>query len=362
MPIDRNRLAIVGATGLVGREALRILQEWGVPPGRIIPLASAGSAGTAIEYGDALLTVRAYDPGILADAGVAVLCVSSGLSRRITADLEGTDVRLVDASSAFRMREDVPLVIPEVNGSLLEDKPRLVASPNCSTILLLTALEPIRRRYGIEAITVSTYQAVSGAGREGVEELFNQTLAVLGGSQPEPVNFPEPIAFNCFSHESEVDPVTGLNGEEQKIIAETRKIWNDDSVRINPTCVRVPVERSHSESVTVTLRTPATTDEHRAALEGAESVRVVDDPSRGCFPTPRQAGGIDDVLVGRLRTNPGDSVDANGRSLSHVLWLSGDQLRKGAALNALQIARLICPTLFQPAQSPATRVPDVVGT
>lgn len=347
MHASHPSIAIVGATGVVGREALRILESWGVPSTRVGVFASASSAGIELPYANSFVRVRAWSPSALGQTSVDVLCVTSDLSRRIVSELEGAATQIIDASSAFRMHGGVPLVIPEVNPGALAGEPRLIASPNCSTILLLTALEPLRHAFGVRGITLSTYQAVSGAGRAGLDELRAQTTSVLDGGRSSPRAFPAPIAFNCFSHESAVDPQTGLNGEEQKIIDETRKIWNDDRAPINPTCVRVPVERAHSESVSVTLDRPATREEVRRALQGAPGVRVIDERSAGRFPTPLLAAGCDEVLVGRVRPSPGRRPDPDGRSRSYSLWLCGDQLRKGAALNALQLACLACPSVIE---------------
>ncbi len=351
MRTDRPRVAIVGATGAVGREAIAILAEWGVPAEWITPLASPRSVGATIPYGESTLIVRAIDVSLLADHDLALFCASAGVGRDWAPTARALGALVVDASSAFRSDPLVPLVVPEINGHLLDDRPPLVASPNCSTILLLTALEPIRRAFGVESIAVCTYQAISGAGRRALDEFRRQTAAALAGDPITPEVFREPCAFNCFSHDSPVDPETGLNGEERKIIAEARRIWDDPGLPIDPTCIRVPVERAHSEAVSVRLREPATTAELRGALARAPGVRVVDDRAGGRFPTPLAATGIDGVLVGRLRRSPAEPADEYGRSRAHDLWLCGDQLRKGAALNALQIAGRLLPGLAQPAGS-----------
>ena len=360
-----EKIAVVGATGAVGTEALRLLEDRGVPAEKIIALASAKSVGAEVEYAGGVLRVRETTEAALEGVDLALFCASGAVSRRFIPGAIARGTVVVDNSSAFRMQDGVPLVVPEVNGELIEDTdghvPRLIANPNCSTILLLVALEPLRRAFGIERIVVSTYQAVSGAGAKGMEELVEQTGAELRetvgssashrapsardkrhGLTEEPSNrgtvFPEPCAFNVFSHNSAVDVETGLNVEEQKLIDETRKIWNDATVAISPTCVRVPVLRAHSESVTVTLRRAATEEEVRAALRGGRGVEVIDDRAGNCFPTPRKASGRDEVLVGRVRKDPGASADGRGRTTGFSLWLCGDQLRKGAALNAVQIA------------------------
>jgi aspartate-semialdehyde dehydrogenase len=335
---EAPRIGVVGATGAVGREALAILAEWGVPADRVSAFASARSAGTLVPYGTGALRIGDGAHGAWHELDLVLQCAPTAIARTIVPRALDAGAAVVDASSAYRDDPDVPLVVPGVNGHLLDAAPRLIASPNCSTILLVTALDPIRRAFGIASITVSTYQAVSGAGAKGLEELRRLTRAALDGIDAAPAAFAEPCAFNCFSHNSPVDPTTGLNVEERKMIDESRKIWDAPGLRVNPTCIRVPVERAHSESVTVVLSRAASTADLRTALSGASSVCVVDDPATGRFPTPRRATGADAVLVGRIRPVPGAPTDSAGRSREFALWLSGDQLRKGAALNALQIA------------------------
>jgi aspartate-semialdehyde dehydrogenase len=249
------------------------------------------------------------------------------------------------------MDPSMPLVIPEINPELLrqpapglklpDGRGRIIANPNCTTIILLMALTPLRRTFGIERIIVSTYQAASGAGAKGIDELERLTRADLAGEPGAPQLFHEPYAFNLFSHNTAVDPVTGLNVEEQKVIAETRKIWNDPGVLVSPTCIRVPVRRAHAESINVTLSRPATTDQVRAALAAFPGVSIVDDRAANAFPTPLKASGKDDVLVGRIRPDPSRCDDPTRPATGFDLFVCGDQLRKGAALNAVQIAELL---------------------
>ncbi|MCP3918177.1 MAG: aspartate-semialdehyde dehydrogenase [bacterium] len=329
MPAER--ICVVGATGAVGREALAILAERGVAPERVYAFASTRSAGAELDYGSGRLTVRALDASVLHDSAAALFCASADVARAFVPDAVRAGVRVVDNSSAYRMDPSVPLVIPEVNGDALVAGSSLAANPNCSTILLLLALEPLRRAFGLSSVLVSTYQAVSGAGIEAIEELRDQTRAVLDGAPPEPRVFREPIAFNVFAHESPVDLETGANEEEAKIVLEAEKIWGPDAPPLFPTCVRVPVERAHSQSIVVELERATGVPEVRAALEAAPGLRLVDDRSTGVFPTPLAASGRDEVLVGRVRCDP----MSGGRRFG--LWLSGDQLRKGAALNAVQL-------------------------
>ncbi|MFO0860503.1 MAG: aspartate-semialdehyde dehydrogenase [Phycisphaerales bacterium] len=335
-------VVVVGATGAVGREALAILESRGHPKENVRAVASARSAGTTIPYAGSQLVVGEAGAAAFAGARVALFCATSDVARSLAPVAGQVGCRVVDNSSAFRADPNVPLVVPEVNGEELAGRPFIVANPNCSTILLLVALEPLRRQFGISRVVVSTYQAVSGAGAAAITELNRLAGDMLAGRAPEPRVFAEPCAFNVFSHNSAMDEATGLNGEEKKMISETRRIWKDPNVEISPTCVRVPVVRAHSESVTFTLNKPASEAEVREAFRGARGIRVLDDRRANRFPTPLQASGGDDVLVGRLRADPGSVRDASGRTRNHCLFLSGDQLRKGAALNAVQIADEIC--------------------
>ncbi|MBL8875775.1 MAG: aspartate-semialdehyde dehydrogenase [Phycisphaerae bacterium] len=336
-------VVVVGATGAVGREALAILESRGHRADRIRAVASARSAGSTIPYAGSTIRVSEAGPASFAGARVALFCATSDIARTLAPAARAAGCAVVDNSSAFRADPDVPLVVPEVNGPDVSRaaSPALIANPNCSTILLLVALEPLRAKFGIERIVVSTYQAVSGAGAAAITELQQQASEMLAGRAPHPKVFAEPCAFNVFSHNSAMDEATGLNGEEKKMISETRRIWNDPNVEVSPMCVRVPVVRAHSESVSVTLKHPASESEVREAFRGAEGVVIIDDRKGNKFPTPLQASGTDPVYVGRLRADPGSKRDSAGRTRNHCLFLSGDQLRKGAALNAIQIADLL---------------------
>ena len=233
------------------------------------------------------------------------------------------------------MRSDVPLIVPEVNAADLDGHRNLVANPNCSTIILLVALWPLHRALPVERVVVSTYQASSGAGRKAMLELEEQSADVLAGKTPTPEAFPHPCAFNVFSHDSAIDE-SGYNEEERKMVAETRKMFHEPKFQHAATCVRVPVLRAHSESVNITFREPVREEQVREVLAATPGVRVVDDRDGNHFPMPVEATGIDDVLVGRIR---GDISRPDGRGVE--LFLSSDQLRKGAALNAIQIAELL---------------------
>ena len=246
--------------------------------------------------------------------------------------LDGTNTTLIDNSSAFRSHPDVPLVIPEVNGELLNGNPPLIANPNCSTIMLLTALNPLRAAFGVRSVQVSTYQAVSGAGRAGLESLREQTRASVLGDAITGGIFPVPCAFDVFEHESAIDPVTGFNGEESKMITESRKIWQSPSLRVLPTCVRVPVERAHAQAITIELNTTVSVGLVRDVLRQAPGIEL----AGGHTPlTPASIAGSDEVHIGRVRVDPDDTRRV-------LLWVCCDQIRKGAALNAVQImSRLI---------------------
>lgn len=326
--LQASTIAVVGAYGLVGREALSILAELGVSRERVQALGSSRSAGTVVPYADSELTIAELREGGLAGCDLAIFCTDADTARAHVPLALNQGVRVVDNSSAFRLGDATPLVVPEVNGSLLESGPMLVANPNCSTILLLLAIEPIRRAFGIEAVLASTYQAASGAGRVAVRELFDQTRAVLDGRAAEASVFPVPCAFNVFPHESPIDAETGLNLEESKIIAESRKILEEPDLDIVPTCIRVPVERCHSQSITIDLEQPASLGSIAEVLGAFPGVAFNGDPA--ALVTPRHIAGTDLVSISRPRLSRG------GSRLS--LWTCGDQLRKGAALNAVQIA------------------------
>lgn len=338
-----NLIAVAGATGAVGREILAILEARGVEASRIRALASAKSAGSFLAYAGSRVAVETLRADSFTGCDLALFATPSSISRCFAPEALAAGAAVVDNSSAFRHEPGVPLVIPEVNPqdlAHLEPGRRLVANPNCSTILLLVALEPLRKAFGVKRIDVATYQAVSGAGAAGIDELVAQTRESLAGVELPPKVFHEPCAFNVFSHNSGIDLGSGLNGEETKIIRETQRIWNDSEVEICPTCVRVPAIRAHAEAVTVTLKRPASEEQVRAAFNGAAGVRLVDDRAANAFPTSRKATGLDDVLVGRLRRDPSQSGSST-LGTRFCLFISGDQIRKGAALNAIQIADLL---------------------
>lgn len=336
---QQQNIAVVGATGAVGREALAILQERGHPAHKIVALASARSAGTFIAYGEARLVVRELTHDAFKGVDVALFCASSDVAKLYAHDALAAGALVVDNSSAFRADARVPLVVPEINAQAIGQS-RLIANPNCSTIIMLLALQPLHERFGVTRVTVATYQAVSGAGASAMEELREQAGQVLAGQTAKPKVFREQTAFNVFSHNSSVSLETGLNGEEAKMISESRKIWNLPELAVSPTCVRVPVFRAHTQAICVELGVPTTIEAVRAAYAHAEGVRVIDDRAANEFPTPLKASGRDEILVGRLREDPGERA-VNGAVKRFCLLVAGDQLRKGAALNAIQIADVV---------------------
>lgn len=328
-------IAIVGATGAVGAEFCAVLSARGFPAQEVRYLASARSAGASIAgvHGPARVAE------VSADAFVGVDCAffsaGAGISRTFAPLARAAGALVIDNSSAYRMDTDVPLVVPEVNPAAAHAHHGLIANPNCSTIIAAIVLWPLHQLVPLRRVVVATYQAASGAGARALAELEAQTRAVLAGEPPRPEVFPVPCAFNVFSHNSAVGS-DGYNVEETKLICETRKIFGDATLRIAPTCMRVPVKRAHTEVFALEFAAPMTVEAARAVLARAPGVRLVDEPAANRFPTPLEASGADDVLVGRLRCDP--SVP-DGRGLQ--LMCAGDQLRKGAALNAVQIAELL---------------------
>jgi len=330
-------IAIVGATGLVGREFLEILSVHGLGRGDVRLFASARSAGGTVAFGDTTLAVQQLGPDVFAGVDLAFFCAGGAVSRELAPAAVESGAVVIDNSSAFRMQPDVPLVIPEINGDVLDGAgtPGIIANPNCSTIIALMAVTPLHRAVGIDRMVVSTYQAASGAGAALVAELEQQARDYVAGRPCTQEVMDRPYLFNLFSHDSAVGP-DGYNEEERKLVRETHKIWADEAVRITATCVRVPVLRTHAEAINLTFRQALAEDEARALLAGAPGIRLVDDRSANRFPEPAGATGIDDVLVGRIRA---DVSQSPGMGLD--LFVCGDQLRKGAALNALQIAERI---------------------
>jgi aspartate-semialdehyde dehydrogenase len=324
------RTAIVGATGAVGQELLEILAGRGFPLTSLRLFASPRSAGREVTFRGRTIAVEPLpDDGNL---GAELVFSSAGgaLSKARAWSWARHGAVVVDNTSAWRLDPRVPLVVPEVNPGAIADHRGLIANPNCSTILALLALAPLHRAFGLVRATVATYQAVSGAGQAGIAELLDQTRAVLAGGSPRPAKFPHPIAFNLFSHDSEVG-VDGYNVEERKLLLESRKILGLPHLRMSATCVRVPVVRAHAEAIHAEFERPVGEAEARAALAEAPGIVLVDDRAANRFPMPLDASGRDEVLVGRVR----EDASLPG---AIALLLAGDQIRKGAALNAVQIA------------------------
>lgn len=328
-------VAIVGATGAVGETMLSILAERKFPVGQLHVLASERSAGQKVDFGGRKLTVAdlaGFDP-----AGVDIALFSAGgaVSKQYAPKFAAAGAVVIDNSSAFRYDDDVPLVVAEVNPGAIHARPRgIVANPNCSTMQMLVALAPLHREAGITRINVATYQSVSGAGRSAMEELGRQTAAMLNFQPHEPAKFPVQIAFNLIPHIDEFLE-NGFTKEEMKMVWETRKILGDPSIQVNPTAVRVPVFFGHSEAVHLETRDKLTVERARELLESAPGVELVDEREAGGYPTPvTHAAGTDPVYVGRLREDP-----SHPRGLD--LWIVADNIRKGAALNAVQLAELV---------------------
>ena len=327
-------VAVVGATGAVGQVMLSILHERKFPVKKLIALASARSAGETIQFGDQQIVVQdlaTFDP-----AGVDIALFSAGgsTSTQYAPKFAAAGAIVVDNSSAFRYDDDVPLVVSEVNPDAIANAPRgIIANPNCSTMQMLVALAPIHREVGIERINVATYQSVSGGGRSAVDELEKQSADLVAGREADPQRFPVQIAFNLIPHIDDFQ-ANGYTKEEMKLVWETRKILGDDAIQVNPTAVRVPVYYGHSEAVHIETRSKISVDRVRALLEAAPGVVVVDDRKSGGYPTPvTHAAGQDAVFVGRLREDI-----SHPRGLN--MWVVSDNIRKGAALNAVQIAEL----------------------
>jgi aspartate-semialdehyde dehydrogenase len=332
-------VAIIGASGAVGVELLRCLERRCFPVGELRLFASARSAGKTLNFGGGKLIIREVREASFAGTDLAFFSAGNGISKHFAPLAAEAGAIVIDNSSAFRMDADVPLVIPEVNAERLRDHRGIIANPNCVAAILCTALWPIHRRNRIRRLTLATYQAASGAGALAMEELRQSTRAFLDGRPFENRVLRHPYAFNIFSHDTAVDPATGYNGEETKVMAETRKIFADPELRIVATCIRVPVLRAHAMAVTLECECPIASEEARALLSDAPGLRIVDDVERNRFPMPKDASGADEVLVGRIR---GDASDPTGRSIA--LFIVGDQLLKGTALNAVQIAERMLRT------------------
>jgi aspartate-semialdehyde dehydrogenase len=327
------RVAIVGATGAVGSEMRSVLAEGRFPISDLIPLASERSTGLVLEYGGHCVDCRVLAEDSFEGVDLALFSAGAAISRRFAPLAVKAGCVVIDNSSAWRMEPDVPLVVPEVNPDDVEAHRGIIANPNCSTIQMVAALKPLHDEAHIKRIVVATYQAVSGTGGNAVTELIRQSDEILEGEKPMIEVYPYQIAFNCLPH---IDSFLedGSTKEEQKMVDETKKIMGDHSIAVAATCVRVPVYNAHSEAVNVEFERPLSPERARELLSAAPGIELVDDPANLLYPMPITASGKDPVYVGRVRRDP---TIAHGLNL----WIVADNLRKGAALNAVQIAELL---------------------
>jgi len=324
--VRRYTVAVVGATGLVGRKMTQVLEERRFPVGELRPLASARSAGSTIAFNGGQVTVGELTAASFVGVDVALFSAGAAVSREFAPHAVRAGTLVIDNSSAFRMENDVPLVVPEVNREAIFTHRGIIANPNCSTIQMVVALKPLHDLWRIRRIVVSTYQSVTGAGKKGLTQLEDEVAGRKAGEK----KFPHQIAFNVLPH-VDVFVDDGSTKEEHKMVNETRKIMGDDAIGVSATCVRVPVWGGHSESVNVEFERPCDAGAARDALRAAAGVVVLDDPETSVYPMPVDAWDKDEVFVGRIRRDP---TVANGLNL----WVVSDNLRKGAATNAVQIA------------------------
>ena len=326
----RFNVAVVGATGVVGQEMLKVLRQRGFPVAEVRALASERSAGQTVAYNGSRLEVRALDARSFEGVKLALFSAGAGISKEFAPIAAEAGALVVDNSSAWRMAENCPLVVPEVNGEDIADNEGIIANPNCCAIPLAMVLDPIRRVAGLERVVVATYQSASGAGKPLVDELEQQTRAIAEGGTPMASVYPKQLAQNVVPGGWALD-ADGYNEEEVKIVIETRKILHLPALRVAVTCVRVPVPVGHGEAVFIETGESLSPAQVRELLVAAPGVTVEDDPAAEVYPTPAEVAGQDDVFVGRIRSDPSAR---NGIAL----WIVSDNLRKGAALNAVQVA------------------------
>jgi aspartate-semialdehyde dehydrogenase len=341
----------VGATGAVGSTILEVLAARDFPAAEVIPFASERSAGTQVEFDGQALEIRALSEDTIGDVDLVLSSAGGSVSAEWAPRFADAGAVVVDNTSYWRMHDDVPLVVAGVNDAAADDHRGIVANPNCTTMQMVVALKPIWDAAGIERIVVSTYQSVSGTGRRAIEELRSQSRALLEGEHPEPEVFPHQVAFNVIPQVETFADGDDYTTEERKVMNETRKILGaGDELGVSSTCVRVPVVTGHSESVNVQTRDSLSPDECRELLAGHPGIVVVDAPHEGIYPLAIDAAGRDEVLVGRIRRDP-----SHERCLN--MWVVGDNLRKGAATNAVQVAEL----LHERGQVRAAREPVKIG-
>jgi aspartate-semialdehyde dehydrogenase len=331
---DGYRVGVLGATGLVGSTILDVLVERGFPVAELVPFASERSVGKRIEWNGSELECRALSGESIEGLDVVLSSAGGSVSAEWAPRFVEAGAIVVDNTSHFRMRDDVPLVVAEVNPDAVEGHAGIVANPNCSTMQMVVALKPLFDEAGIERLVISTYQAVSGTGKGAIDELLGQARAALADQDPVAAIYPHQIAFNALPQAGGFPDGDDHTDEERKLINETRKILGDERIRVSATCVRVPVVTGHSEAVNVETREPLSPERARELLEAAPGVTVVDEPAAGRYPMAIEAAGRDDVFVGRIRRDPGNESALD-------LWVVSDNLRKGAATNAVQVAELL---------------------
>ncbi|WP_048319841.1 aspartate-semialdehyde dehydrogenase [Crocosphaera watsonii] len=326
-------VAILGANGAVGTELLQLLESRNFPINTLKLLASPRSAGTTLKFKGETLKVEAVEAKAFQDVDIVLASAGGSTSKAWAQTIVESGAVMVDNSSAFRMNPEVPLIVPEINPEAAANHPGIIANPNCTTILMAVAIYPLHQVQPIERIVVSTYQSASGAGARAMEEVKIQSQAILNGEDPKAEILPYPLAFNLFPHNS---PLTdaGYCEEEMKMVNETRKIFGEANLKITATCVRVPVLRAHSEAINLEFKQPFSVAQAREIIAQSPGVQLLEDWQKNYFPMPIDASGKDDVLVGRIRQ---DISCNNGLEL----WICGDQIRKGAALNAVQVAELL---------------------
>ncbi|CAI4030870.1 Aspartate-semialdehyde dehydrogenase [Nitrospira tepida] len=326
-------VAVVGATGAVGAEMIEVLEERAFPVERLVPLASSRSAGGTVGFRGTDVPVLELTKESFAGVDIALFSAGSDVSREYAPVAVKAGALVIDNSAAWRMEPTVPLVVPEVNPADAARHQGIIANPNCSTIQMVVALKPLHDAAKITRIVVTTFQSVSGTGKDAMDELLAECKALLSFKEPEPKVYPYQIAFNCLPQIDDFLP-TGYTKEEMKMVHETRKIMGDQAIRVTATTVRVPVYVGHSESVNIETERKLTANDARALLASAPGIQVYDDPAHRLYPMPLDVAGKDDVYVGRIRE---DESTAHGLNL----WVVADNLRKGAALNAVQIAELL---------------------
>jgi aspartate-semialdehyde dehydrogenase len=344
------KVGVLGATGAVGSTILAVLAERGFPASEVVALASERSAGKRVPFADGEIEVRAISDEAIQGLDIVLSSAGGAVSSEWAPRIVEAGAVVVDNTSFWRMHDDVPLVVSEVNPDAAEDHKGLIANPNCTTMEMVVALAPIQREVGIERLIVSTYQAVSGTGQRAIDELLGQSRAVLAGDAPVAEVYPHAIAFNVIPQVETFKDGDDYTTEERKVMAETRKIFalGDDEMRISATCARVPVHTGHSESVNIQTRRDLSPEECRELLAAAPGVIVMDSPGDGIYPTATDAAGRDEVFVGRIRRDP-----SHNRCLN--MWVVGNNLRKGAATNAVQVAELLV-------ERNLVRVPEPVGS